>query len=87
MVYRKGELNKSAVDTDWPYHSHRKASSQTRADWGPYQRAGLAGRRRTASRLVSLPLIFAYKASGSRMPSGIPGSEFAFSLQEAEDWL
>ncbi|HEY8129688.1 MAG TPA: hypothetical protein VIF39_13420 [Hyphomicrobium sp.] len=27
------------------------------------------------------------KASGSRMPSGIPGSEFAFSLEEAEDWL
>jgi hypothetical protein len=27
------------------------------------------------------------KASGSRMLSGIPGSEFAFSLQEAEDWL
>ncbi|MFA5957657.1 hypothetical protein [Hyphomicrobium sp.] len=24
---------------------------------------------------------------GSRMPSGIPGSEFAFSLHEAEDWL
>jgi hypothetical protein len=27
------------------------------------------------------------KSEGSRMPSGIPGSEFAFSLQEAEDWL
>jgi hypothetical protein len=27
------------------------------------------------------------KAGGSRMPSGIPGSEFAFSLQEAEDRL
>ena len=27
------------------------------------------------------------KAGGSRMPTGIPGSEFAFSLQEAEDWL
>lgn len=27
------------------------------------------------------------KTGGSRMPSGIPGSEFAFSLQEAEDWL
>jgi hypothetical protein len=27
------------------------------------------------------------KATGSRMPSGIPGCEFAFSLQEAEDWL
>ena len=27
------------------------------------------------------------KAGGSRMPSGITGSEFAFSLQEAEDWL
>ena len=27
------------------------------------------------------------KAGGSRVPSGIPGSEFAFSLQEAEDWL
>ncbi len=27
------------------------------------------------------------KAAGSRMPSGIPGSEFTFSLQEAEDWL
>ena len=27
------------------------------------------------------------KATGSRMLSGIPGSEFAFSLQEAEDWL
>jgi len=25
------------------------------------------------------------KAEGSRMPSGIPGSQFAFSLQEAED--
>ncbi len=27
------------------------------------------------------------KASGSRMPSNVPGSEFAFSLEEAEDWL
>jgi hypothetical protein len=27
------------------------------------------------------------KASGSRIPSGITGSEFAFSLQEAEEWL
>ncbi len=26
-------------------------------------------------------------AEGSRMPSGVPGSEFTFSLQEAEDWL
>lgn len=25
------------------------------------------------------------KASGSRMPSGISGSEFAFTLREAED--
>lgn len=27
------------------------------------------------------------KAEGSRMPSGIPHSEFTFSLQEAEEWL
>ena len=27
------------------------------------------------------------KTGGSRVPSGISGSEFAFSLQEAEDWL
>jgi hypothetical protein len=27
------------------------------------------------------------KAHGSRMPSGVPGSEFTFSLQEAENWL
>ena len=27
------------------------------------------------------------KAEGSRMSSGIAGSEYAFSLQEAEAWL
>ena len=27
------------------------------------------------------------KAEGSRIHSGIPGAEFSFSLQEAEDWL
>ena len=27
------------------------------------------------------------KAQGSRIASGIPGAEFTFSLQEAEDWL
>jgi hypothetical protein len=27
------------------------------------------------------------KAGGSRMPSGISGSEFAFKLEEAEGWL
>ena len=27
------------------------------------------------------------KAQGSRVRSGIPGAEFTFSLQEAEDWL
>ena len=27
------------------------------------------------------------KAEGSRVPSGIPGSKFSFSLQEAEIWL
>ena len=27
------------------------------------------------------------KAEGSRVRSGIPGAEFSFSLQEAEDWL
>lgn len=27
------------------------------------------------------------KAEGSRAHSGIPGSEFSFSLKEAEDWL
>jgi hypothetical protein len=27
------------------------------------------------------------KAQGSRVPSGVAGSEFSFSLQEAEDWL
>ncbi len=27
------------------------------------------------------------KAQGSRVASGIVGSEFTFSLQEAEDWL
>ena len=26
-------------------------------------------------------------AEGARMPSGVPGSEITFSLQEAEDWL
>ena len=26
-------------------------------------------------------------AEGSRMPSGIPGCEFSFSIDEAEDWL
>ena len=26
-------------------------------------------------------------AEGSRVASGIPGAEFSFSLQEAEDWL
>ena len=26
-------------------------------------------------------------AEGSRIASGIPGLEFSFSLQEAEDWL
>ena len=26
-------------------------------------------------------------AEGSRVGSGIPGAEFSFSLQEAEDWL
>ena len=27
------------------------------------------------------------KAQGSRAASGIPGAEYTFSLQEAEDWL
>ncbi len=27
------------------------------------------------------------KAEGARMNSGVPGAEFSFSLQEAEDWL
>jgi hypothetical protein len=27
------------------------------------------------------------KDSCSRMPSGIPGCEFAFSLQDADEWL
>jgi hypothetical protein len=26
-------------------------------------------------------------AEGARIRSGIPGAEFSFSLQEAEDWL
>jgi hypothetical protein len=26
-------------------------------------------------------------AQGSRVASGLPGDEFSFSLQEAEDWL
>jgi hypothetical protein len=26
-------------------------------------------------------------AEGSRVASGVPGDEFSFSLQEAEDWL
>ncbi len=26
-------------------------------------------------------------AEASRMSSGVPGAEFSFSLQEAEDWL
>ena len=26
-------------------------------------------------------------SEGSRVASGIPGAEFSFSLQEAEDWL
>ena len=26
-------------------------------------------------------------AEGSRMHSGVPGSEFTFSIEEAEDWL
>jgi hypothetical protein len=28
-----------------------------------------------------------HKAEGSRIRSGIPGSEFSFSLEEAEIWL
>jgi hypothetical protein len=28
-----------------------------------------------------------HKAEGARMHSGVPGAEFSFSLQEAEDWL
>jgi hypothetical protein len=27
------------------------------------------------------------KAQGSRVRSGVPGAEFTFSLQEAEEWL
>jgi hypothetical protein len=27
------------------------------------------------------------KAEGSRVRSDVPGAEFSFSLQEAEDWL
>jgi hypothetical protein len=27
------------------------------------------------------------KAQGSRVPSGIPGADFTFSLDEAEAWL
>jgi hypothetical protein len=27
------------------------------------------------------------KAEGARVPSGIAGAEYSFSLQEAEDWL
>ena len=30
---------------------------------------------------------FCIVASGTRISSGIPGAEFSFSLQEAEDWL
>jgi hypothetical protein len=26
-------------------------------------------------------------SQGSRMPSGIPGAEYSFSIDEAEDWL
>lgn len=28
-----------------------------------------------------------HKAQGSRVRSEVPGAEFSFSLQEAEDWL
>jgi hypothetical protein len=28
-----------------------------------------------------------HKAQGSRVRSDVPGAEFSFSLQEAEDWL
>ena len=30
---------------------------------------------------------FCIVASGTRISSGIPGSEFSFTLEEAEDWL
>ena len=30
---------------------------------------------------------FCIVSSGTRISSGVPGSEFSFTLEEAEDWL
>jgi hypothetical protein len=49
--------------------------------------AGRASTQPTSDPFSFHPTYLLNKAEGSRVRSDVPGAEFSFSLQEAEDWL